>query len=46
MRNGLYNLNTFVNAETKEKFLLKIREEGFTIQEAIALLIEKYLNED
>ena len=45
MRNGLYNLNTFVDLETKEKFLKKIREEGYTIQEAIALLIEKYLKE-
>lgn len=45
MRNGLHNLNTLVDTETKEKFIKKIREEGYTIQEAIALLIEKYINE-
>ncbi len=45
MRNGLHNLTTLVDTETKEKFLKKIREEGYTIQEAISLLIEKYIKE-
>lgn len=46
MGNDLHSLSTIVDSETKTKFLLKIREEGYTIQEALALLIERYLKED
>jgi hypothetical protein len=47
MRNPeLCSLNTLVTKEAKEKFLQKIREEGYTIQEALSLLIEKYIKEN
>jgi hypothetical protein len=41
----LCSLNTLVTKEVKEKFLQKIREEGYTIQEALSNLIDNYLKE-